>query len=313
MKVSVCMGIYNGEKFIEKQLQTIYKQSRPADEVILCDDCSKDKSVEIVRKFISANKLEETWKLYQNIENKGYPGNFYYAMSLCTGDVVFLADQDDVWVENKISNMMRIMETHPHVELLASRWGIMDAEDNVLKEISRGHMPQKEEHRDITIEGILYCNDWPGMCSCYRKELGHRVIERVGESKIPHDIALGMLAAEKGNFWCVSQINQYHRRHDANVAMEEHRARKLLNKKRKLLEIEIYLKWLEELVTSKLFEKEESRITITNKQQIMKERLNNLQNGYRTRIIKQYLGNRKDIRLSTAVCDFIICCRQDKE
>ena len=43
----------------------------------------------------------------------------------------------------------------------------------------------------------------------------------------------------------VSQINQYHRRHDANVAMEEHRARKLLNKKRKLLEIEIYLKaWI---------------------------------------------------------------------
>ena len=112
MKVSVCMGIYNGEKFIEKQLQTIYLQTRRAEEVILCDDCSTDKSIDIVKDFIGRNGLEQTWKVYQNTENKGYPGNFFYAMSLCTGDVIFLADQDDVWVERKIEDMLRVMEVY---------------------------------------------------------------------------------------------------------------------------------------------------------------------------------------------------------
>lgn len=306
MKVSVCMGIYNGEKFIEKQLQTIYKQSRPADEVVLCDDCSTDRTVDIVRKFIADNKLEETWKLYENTENKGYPGNFYYAMSLCTGDVVFLADQDDVWVDSKISNMLRIMEANPHVELLASRWGIMDAEDNVLKEISRGRMPQTEECKEITIEDILYCNDWPGMCTCYRNELGQKVVKRVGESKIPHDIALGMLAAENGKFWCVSQINQYHRRHDANVAMEEHRASKLLNKKRKLLEIELYLKWLNEVLKYKNFLNSDSTEIVVRKRDIMQERFDNLKNGKEINILHQYIKNRDKIRMATVICDLLI-------
>lgn len=313
MKVSVCMGIYNGEKFIEKQLQTLYKQSRPADEVILCDDCSTDDTVQIVKKFIADNGLDESWKLYLNTENKGYPGNFYYAMSLSTGDVVFPADQDDVWLENKIGDMLKVMESNPHIDVLASRWGIMDAEDNVLKDISRGQIAKKETLREITIKDILYCNDWPGMCMCYRKAVGEETIKRVNDAQIPHDIALGMMAAEHGRFWCVSQVYQYHRRHEANVAMEEHRASKLLNKKRKLLEIEIYLKWLNELLKSSLLESDRNKAIIRDKKMIMEQRRNNLENGRRLQMLKQYWHHRKDIRISTVLCDVLIAKGKENE
>lgn len=107
MTVSVCMGIYNGEKYIEEQLDSILRQTRRAEEVILCDDCSTDRTVEIVRLFIEKHGLGESWRLCCNKENRGYPGNFYYAMSLCAGDVVFLADQDDIWAETKLSGCVR--------------------------------------------------------------------------------------------------------------------------------------------------------------------------------------------------------------
>ena len=118
--ISVCMGIYNGEKYIAQQLQSIMNQTRKADEVILCDDRSTDNTVKIAEKFIEENELADTWKIHQNIQNKGYPYNFYYVMGLCKGDIVFLADQDDVWDVHKIEKMSHIMETHEEIQLLAS-------------------------------------------------------------------------------------------------------------------------------------------------------------------------------------------------
>ena len=307
MKVSVCMGIYNGEKYIEKQLQTIYEQSRTVDEVILCDDGSTDGTVKIVKEFIQKYHLGTGWKLYENTENKGYPGNFYYAMSLCTGDVVFLADQDDVWSVDKVEKMLGVMKHEEHIGLLASRWGIIDQNDNILKEISRGRLSGKEKYKKITIRDILYCNDWPGMCMCYRSEIGKLVLERINGAVVPHDVALGFVTAEMDKFFCMDIIGQYHRRHDNNVAMEEHRARKLLNKERKLLEISIYLSWLQEVLKGECLKQSENVDIIRKKEKLMQERQSNLIKGYRRGIIKQYVENRRDIRVGTMICDLLIC------
>lgn len=307
MKISVCICIYNGDKFIKKQLETILHQSKKANEVILCDDGSKDRSVEIAEDFIRGNGLKKSWKLYINEVNKGYPGNFYHAMGLCTGDVVFLSDQDDLWTKDKIESMTKVLEQDEKIELLASRWGIIDKEDGLLKEVSRKNASSKDMLKRVLVKDILYCNDWPGMCMCYRRELGKRAVAGAGKSNIPHDILLGMLAAEQESFYCLNRVCQYHRRHEANVAMEEHRIRKLLNKERKLLEIHNYLMWLGELKAGKDLLSKESLDVLEKKFHIMEERLFNLENGRRLRIIKQYLGNREEIRLSTALCDWIIC------
>ncbi len=307
MTVSVCMGIYNGEKYIEKQLQTILDQSRPADEVILCDDGSTDATVDIVEKFIQCNGLQDTWKLYQNEENKGYPGNFYYAMSLCKGDIVFLADQDDVWETGKIKHMIQIMERDQSIGLLASRWGIIDQDGKVLKEISRGECNDTDALTKISIKDILYCYDWPGMCMCYKKCVGEKVLERAKNFKLAHDVALGLTAAENEAFYCVDRRNQFHRRHGANVAEEEHRAHKLLNKRRKLYEIEKYLQMLQEILDSNVLMCKNNNLMIENKKIIMQERLENLKTGRPLKMIKQYTKHRQDVRLATLICDLVIC------
>ena len=305
--ISVCMATYNGERFIAKQLETIYNQSLKADEVIICDDGSKDETVSIIEQFINEHHLKNIWKIYRNTVNKGYPGNFYYAMSLCSGDVVFLADQDDVWESDKIKNMMQIMAREQGIGLLASRWGIIDQEGKVLREVSRGKCSGTDALVNISIKDILYCYDWPGMCMCYRKDVGERVLEKVKDSMLAHDVALGVAAAEAGTFYCVNQRNQFHRRHDANVAEEEHRARKLLNKKRKIYEIEKYLHMLQEILDSRVLMYENSNLMIESKKNIMQERLDNLKAGLPLKIIKQYTKHQQDIRWATLICDLVIC------
>ena len=57
MKISIIMAVYNGEKYLIRQLRSIINQTKKIEEVILIDDCSKDKSVEIIEEFIKKNKL----------------------------------------------------------------------------------------------------------------------------------------------------------------------------------------------------------------------------------------------------------------
>ena len=71
------MGLYNGERYLEEQLQSILQQTKMPDEVILCDDGSTDATVKIAEQFIEKNGLGGSWKLFCNESNKGYPENFY--------------------------------------------------------------------------------------------------------------------------------------------------------------------------------------------------------------------------------------------
>lgn len=107
MKISLVMSVYNGEKFLMKQLYSIYNQTVSLHEVIIIDDCSHDNSVSIIKEFINDHKLH--WKMYLNESNLGYKKSFRKGLEVCTGDVIFLCDQDDVWNEKKIEIMMKYL------------------------------------------------------------------------------------------------------------------------------------------------------------------------------------------------------------
>ena len=303
--ISVCMSTYNGEKYIYKQLQSIYEQIYKIDEVIICDDCSNDNTVKIIAQFICDNDLKN-WKLYCNEKNKGYPQNFYYAMQFCTGDIVFLADQDDVWVKDKIANMMSIMDENVHIKLLASKWGIIDEQDNIVKEVVRGKLRGGKDCQRVTLHDILYYYNWPGMSMCYRKEFGEEVLLRSKASNIPHDMALGIMATEIDGFYCSNSKNQYHRRHANNVSVEEFSISKMLKKERKLREIRQYIAMLQEILRCDCLRKMENINKLETKKIIMEERLSNLQKKSRGRMLKQYFKYFGDIRLATVICDWII-------
>lgn len=114
--ISIAMCTYNGEHYIEEQLRSILLQTRKPDEIIICDDCSDDDTVNKIEKMLSSYTGEA--KVIRNKKNLGYKRNFQKAIGLCKGDIIFLSDQDDIWNLNKIEIMMDQFEKHPNASMV---------------------------------------------------------------------------------------------------------------------------------------------------------------------------------------------------
>ncbi|WP_082893483.1 glycosyltransferase family 2 protein [Rufibacter ruber] len=101
--VSIAMATYNGEKFLEEQLASIFNQTHPNLEVVVCDDISTDRTIDILQQYALTHNLKYT----VNRERLGVVQNFSNAISMASGDYVALADQDDVWLPTKIENSLQ--------------------------------------------------------------------------------------------------------------------------------------------------------------------------------------------------------------
>lgn len=310
MTISVCMSTYNGEKYIEEQLYSILHQSRRPDEVIICDDASGDRTVEIIENFIRDNQLEEGWKLYKNMENRGYPANFYHAMSLCSGELVFLSDQDDIWHEKKLEQMSNVLDKHTEAKVLSCKFGLIDATgSNIHSVMAPVRARGTGELRRITIDDVFYKCEWPGMVIAYRNEWYRtQAEERTAHvtEKIPHDLLICARAAEDDGFVQMDEELAYHRRHTNNAGGEEHRIGKLLHKGRKQREIQKYLDYLNAFLEGQILQTEIGKTALLQKKQVMEERFEALNSGKIVRVIRWAWKNRRDVRLATAVCDILI-------
>src|SRR5215207_2518174 len=100
VRISIALCTYNGEQYLQQQLDSFVAQSRPPDELVVCDDRSTDRTVPIVEDF--AKRAPFRVELVINETNLGSTRNFEKAIGLCTGDIIFLADQDDVWLPEKL-------------------------------------------------------------------------------------------------------------------------------------------------------------------------------------------------------------------
>ena len=102
-KFSVAMCTYNGARFVAEQLDSIVAQTRPPDELVVCDDHSTDATVESIREF--ARNAPFPVRLFENETNIGSTKNFERAIELCEGDFIAVADQDDVWLPEKLRRL----------------------------------------------------------------------------------------------------------------------------------------------------------------------------------------------------------------
>ena len=121
-KISVAIATYNGEKFIEEQLQSILDQTVFVDEVIICDDRSTDGTADVIRDFIGRNNLEDRFSFFINEKNLGYASNFITALRKTTGDFIFFCDQDDIWIKDRVEKMTQALKSNPEAELIGSEF-----------------------------------------------------------------------------------------------------------------------------------------------------------------------------------------------
>lgn len=97
--LSIAMTTYNGEKYLREQLDSILNQTYSDFELIICDDCSKDNTRQILSEYAAK---DSRIKIFFNEENLGFKKNFEKAISLCSGEYIALSDQDDIWLENHL-------------------------------------------------------------------------------------------------------------------------------------------------------------------------------------------------------------------
>lgn len=116
MKISIALATYNGEPFLHQQLESFARQTRLPDEVVVCDDASTDRTVDILRAFAASAPFPV--HIHPNDHNLGVAGNFSMAFSLCSGDVIAPADQDDVWYPHKLATFEQALADHPEVGLV---------------------------------------------------------------------------------------------------------------------------------------------------------------------------------------------------
>jgi glycosyltransferase involved in cell wall biosynthesis len=102
--VSIALCTYNGEKYLAKQLDSIFTQDYLNLEVIVVDDCSMDNTLNILKEY---QKRHNNLQLIINDRNLGFNQNFKKALSLCRADYIAIADQDDIWFKDKISLSMQ--------------------------------------------------------------------------------------------------------------------------------------------------------------------------------------------------------------
>jgi glycosyltransferase involved in cell wall biosynthesis len=107
MKVSVAMATYNGVHYVSEQLLSIIRQTRQPDEIIIVDDASTDDTVNVLSALCKKNNIHI--KLLVNNTNLGVCKTFDRAIRQCSGDILFLADQDDFWYPAKIEKMLDVM------------------------------------------------------------------------------------------------------------------------------------------------------------------------------------------------------------
>ena len=127
MKVSVAMAVYNGEKYVRDQIVSILSQLRKDDELIISYDESSDNSLSILTEFAQSDKRV---KIYDNPYKPGVVKNFQNAVEHCLGDIIFLSDQDDVWLPNKVDKVLREFE-NPHVAVVIHDSKLTDSDLNV--------------------------------------------------------------------------------------------------------------------------------------------------------------------------------------
>jgi len=200
MKTSVALCTYNGEKFLARQLDSILSQTRLPDEIVICDDGSRDGTMEILRCYENRGI---PLRICANEENLGFAGNFRKCISLCTGDVIFLCDQDDVWHETKVEQLCAIMEADPQIQSLCTNFTLIDENDGELTQDHRNNCFfnrkkwEYESRQDslykISLLSVFCHNIAPGCTQVIRKELVPRFLTSTYQE--PHDYKLNRLAA----------------------------------------------------------------------------------------------------------------------
>ncbi|MFZ2889773.1 glycosyltransferase family 2 protein [Sulfuricurvum sp.] len=205
--ISIAICTYNGEKYLQKQLESILHQTYQNIEVIVVDDRSKDSTMDILHNYQLQDKR---LRIFQNEKNLGFVQNFSKAISLCNGDFIALADQDDIWKLNKIEKF--IAEIGDNILIYSDAILIDEREQSLDKLLIR---PENNLISGNCNKAFFFSNCVSGNTLMFKKELLSYILPIPDVSY--HDIWIAYVASSIGTITYTDEPMTYYRRHNEQV------------------------------------------------------------------------------------------------
>jgi len=214
VRVSVAMAVRNGERYLREQIDSILRQLENKDELVISYDKSTDGTKRMIDACASADSRVRV------IENNGAPGaanNFNNAIMACRGKYIFLSDQDDVWLEEKLAVMLDVFDKTGADVVVHDGYVT-----NAALEIQPGTLFERTGTYNDPLRNLARCSFW-GCCMAFRASLRPLLCPIPGNGRIPHDHWISMLAGIRGRVARCSRILIKHRLHENNVSAKHRR------------------------------------------------------------------------------------------
>lgn len=227
VEVSVCMTVYNGEKYIREQITSVIGELRSSDELIICDDGSTDASAAIIEEYTTDKRIN----YIKNVEPLGVVKNFEKAILQSRGKYIFLCDQDDVWLKGKVATCIRHLQTNI---LVVTDCTVVDQNLQVTA-------PSffKLRQSGCGILKNIWKNTYLGCCIAFRRDLIKYSLPIPGNVPM-HDMWLGLQAEMHGSVLFANESLSLYRRHDAAASPTGSKSNFSLQKK---INIRLQLCW----------------------------------------------------------------------
>jgi glycosyltransferase involved in cell wall biosynthesis len=204
MFISVCIPTYNGEKYIQEQLVSILVQLSAEDEIIISDDSSTDTTLEIIKSL-----QDSRIKLFENNTFKSPIFNLENALKHASGDVIFLADQDDIWEPEKVKITLNKLQNS---DLVVSDCSLIDASGNLVDPSFYALNKTKSGYLNNLIK-----NGFLGCCIAFNSKIKKSVLPFPKKIAM-HDIWIGLTASLVGKVDFIEDKLIRYRRHGDNFS-----------------------------------------------------------------------------------------------
>ena len=224
MNISVCMATYNGEKYIKDQLKSILYQIGVNDEIIIVDDCSKDNTVDIIHGF-----NDTRIKLFQNEKNKRHVFTFGEAIRLAKNEIIFLSDQDDIWIKGRVNTFVDYFKKMENVKLITSNFLCVNENGNIINN-PLPTVSSEESFKYLWNISKIFLGKigYYGCSMAFRNELKPFILP-IPDYIEAHDLWIALIANMLKINLHIEEKTLYHRIHSKS-ASEIARKRKLIRK-----------------------------------------------------------------------------------
>jgi len=201
--ISVCIATYNGADFISDQLLSVLSQVGGADEIIISDNLSSDSTLEVIRS-IGDSRIH----IFSE-SKKGVVCNFQNALAHASGDFIFLADQDDVWLPGKVE---KVIQSLKNSDLVLHDANVVDANLNLI-----AHSLFSIHKSSPGLIKNWYKNSYVGCCMAFRRQVLDAALP-IPDSVAMHDWWIGLVAESRFRVEFINEPLIQYRRHLSNAS-----------------------------------------------------------------------------------------------